>query len=177
MKLDEFDIRILIALQRDGRMTKLRLAEEIGLSPSPCWARLRRLEQAGIIRAYHADVVIERLAKASIVFVEVTLKTHAAHDFMRFEQAIQQVPEVVECHATGGGFDYLLKIVTADIEHYQGLIEELLGAEIGINRYFTYIVTKPVKRFLGYPIERLLNAGEPGKEIALERKVRRRKRK
>ena len=71
-------------------------------------------------------------------------------------EAIEKVPEVVECHAIGGGMDYLMKVVATDIDHYQQVIEELLNANIGIARYFTYIVTKPVKRARGYPIQHLL---------------------
>lgn len=166
MKFDEFDVKILVALQTDGRMTKLHLADRIGLSASPCWERLRRLEEAGFIRGYHAEVAIERLVKMSLVFVEVTLRAHEAQDFMRFERAIQNVPEVVECHATAGGFDYLMKVVTTDIEHYQNLIDELLETDIGIHRYFTYIVTKSIKRFMGYPLQRLLEAGEGARPSA-----------
>jgi Lrp/AsnC family transcriptional regulator of ectoine degradation len=165
MKLDEIDIKLLVALQRNGRITNLHLAEEIGLSPSPCWERWRRLERAGVIRGYHADLALDRIVKTSVVFVEITLRAHEAHDFMRFEQAIEAVPEVVECHATGGGFDYLLKVVTTDIEHYQRLIENLLAADVGIHRYFTYIVTKPIKVFSGYPIKRLLSASESNADL------------
>ncbi|MGH9392468.1 MAG: Lrp/AsnC family transcriptional regulator [Vicinamibacteria bacterium] len=160
MRFDELDLKILVALQANGRVTKLHLAEQIGLSPSPCWERLRRLEEAGLIRGYHADVAIERVTKMSVVFVEVTLRAHEAPDFIRFERAVLDVPEVVECHATAGGFDYLLKVVTASVERYQNLIDELLTADIGIHRYFTYIVTQPIKRFTGYPLQRLIEASE-----------------
>ena len=159
-KLDAFDIKILAALQRNGRMTKLKLAEEINLSPSPCWERLRRLEEAGIIRGYHAEIDIDQLTRSAIVFVEVALQSHQAHDFRRFEDAIKEIPEIVECYATGGGVDYFLRIVTIDIDHYQRLIDQLLAADIGIDRYFTYIVTKPVKLFTGFPIHTLLTEDE-----------------
>ena len=96
-KLDAFDIKILAALQRNGRMTKLKLAEEINLSPSPCWERLRRLEEAGIIRGYHAEIDIDQLTRSTVVFVEVTLQSHQAHDFRRFEDTIKEIPEIVEC--------------------------------------------------------------------------------
>lgn len=156
MKPDDLDVKILEALQRDGRMTNLHLADEVGLSPSPCWERLRRLEQAGVIRGYHAELALDRIVKTSLVFVEITLRAHEARDFMRFEQAILSIPEVIECQATGGGFDYVLKVVTTDVEHYQHLIERLLAADIGIHKYFTYIVTKQIKPFTGYPLRSLL---------------------
>lgn len=156
IKLDAIDLKILSALQRDGRLTKIKLAEEVGLSVSPCLERMRRLEKAGFIRGYNAEIDLSKLLSASRVFVEVTLGGHTAADFERFEKAIEAVPEVVECHAIGGGMDYLMKVVATDIDHYQQVIEELLNANIGIARYFTYIVTKPVKRAHGYPIQHLL---------------------
>lgn len=155
LKLDAYDVKLLVTLQRDGRITKLRLAEEIGLSPSPCWERMRRLERLGLIRGYHADIDIHRVARIETFFVEVNLKNHEAADFARFEAAVLRVPEVVECHALGGGVDYLLRVVATDIGHYQELMESLLVQNLGIQRYFTYAVTKSVKRLCGYPIRRL----------------------
>lgn len=156
MRLDRRDLRILTVLQADGRITQQALAERVALSPSACHERLRRLEAAGLIGRYRAEVALERLIRAPLVFVEITLERHAAEDFRRFERAVQDIPEVVECHALGGGLDYLLKIAAADLAHYQELIDGLLAADLGIDRYFTYAVTKPVKPFAGYPLERLL---------------------
>jgi Lrp/AsnC family transcriptional regulator of ectoine degradation len=162
MKLDAYDIRILATLQRDGRITKLKLAEEIGLSPSPCWERMKRLQEAGFIRGFHADVDVAKVVRATTVFVEVTLNSHGAEDFERFEAAVHDVPEIVECQAIGGGADYIMKVVTTDIEAYQALIDRLLAAKVGIGRYFTYIVTKPVKRPRGAPLAHLMEqAGKP----------------
>lgn len=162
MKLDAYDVRILAALQRDGRMTKLRLAEEIGLSPSPCWERMRRLEKAGLIRGYHAAIDHERILHTATILVEITLRSHQAADFQRFQDTIAEVPEIVECYATGGGIDYLLKVIALDIDHYQRVIDGLLAAEIGIDRYFTYIVTREIKRSSGLPLGYLLaRAGDP----------------
>ena len=161
-KLDAFDVRILAALQRNGRITKIRLAEEIGLSPSPCWERMRRLEESGLIRGYHADIELERLLHTATILVEVTLRSHTAGDFEVFERAIADIPEIVDCYATGGGIDYLLKVMTLDIDHYQRVIDGLLLAEVGIDRYFTYIVTKQVKASSGPPLTALLqHAGDP----------------
>lgn len=159
-KLDAFDVKILAALQRDGRMTKLKLAEQIGLSPSPCWERMRRLEENGFIRGYHADIDLDRLLHTATILVEVSLRSHQARDFDRFERAIEDVPEIVECYSTGGGIDYLLKVVALDIEHYQRIIDALLLAEVGIDRYFTYIVTKQIKRDRESPLVPLLRRAE-----------------
>lgn len=158
VKLDELDIKILATLQSEGRMTKLKLAETINLSPTPCWERLHRLEAGGIITGYCAQIAVEKLARLTTVLVEITLKSHRHEDFRRFEAAVAAEPPIVECHATGGGIDYFLRVVTSDIDAYQRLIDRLLVAEIGIDRYFTYIVTKSVKR-TALPLRDLLTAG------------------
>ncbi|MEF3049177.1 Lrp/AsnC family transcriptional regulator [Pseudotabrizicola sp. L79] len=145
MKLDSIDLRILDAVQRDGRITKLKLAELVGLSPTPCWLRLRKLEDAGIIESYHARLAPRRIAPIATVLVEVTLANHRQADFARFEQSIGQRPEVTACWSVGGGVDYILKVVAKDIDTYQRLIDQMLAEDIGIDRYFTYIVTKTVK--------------------------------
>ena len=165
LRLDAYDLRILAALQRNGRMKKVELAAEIGLTPSPCWERLRRLEQAGFILGYRAEVDIARVARCEMVIVTITLGSHEAELFRRFEETIAQVPEILECHAVGGGVDYVMRLVVADVAAYQALIEQLLEADIGIHQYTTYVVTKQVKRDTGYPLQRLLQqrpaAGEP----------------
>ena len=152
LRLDPIDLKILSVLQSEGRITKLALAERVNLSPTPCWNRLKRLEKAGFIRGYRADLALERLAAFTTLLVEITLKQHRYEDFARFEKAVAGIDEIVECFATGGGVDYILKVVTPDIDRYQRLIDSLLIAEIGIDRYFTYIVTRPVKTAAQPPV-------------------------
>jgi Lrp/AsnC family transcriptional regulator of ectoine degradation len=155
-RLDRIDLRILDAVQRDGRITKLALAEKVGLSPTPCWMRLRKLEKAGLITGYHARLALRAVAPIATVLVEVTLGSHRQADFDRFERAIRDIPEIVSCWSVGGGVDYLLKVVARDIDAYQRLIDALLEREIGIDRYFTYIVTKTVKDETVVPLAELL---------------------
>ena len=155
-KLDAIDIRILDAIQRDGRITKLALAEAVGLSPTPCWMRLRKLEKAGIVSGYHAKVAIRSIAPVATVMMEVTLANHRQADFDRFEKAIRDIPEIIACWSLGGGVDYILKVMTRDIDAYQRLVDSLLEREIGIDRYFTYIVTKTVKEDIVLPIGALV---------------------
>ncbi|NTH49231.1 Lrp/AsnC family transcriptional regulator [Agrobacterium rhizogenes] len=157
MKLDAIDLRILDAIQRDGRITKLALAEKVGLSPTPCWLRLRKLEKAGIISGYHAHLSLRRLAPVASVMVELTLANHRQSDFERFERAISAIPEIVACWSVGGGVDYILKIMTSDIDAYQRLIDDLLDRDLGIERYFTYIVTKTVKEDTVLPVSNFLS--------------------
>lgn len=144
-KLDAIDVKILDAVQRDGRITKLALAEKVGLSPTPCWIRLRRLEKAGIVAGYRASLDLRLVAPMTAILVEVTLGSHRQADFDRFERTIRDHPEIVACWSVGGGVDYVLKVMARDVDAYQRLIDGLLEREIGIDRYFTYIVTRTVK--------------------------------
>jgi Lrp/AsnC family transcriptional regulator of ectoine degradation len=157
-KLDSIDLKILAALQRDGRMTKLALAEEVGLSPSPAHERVKRLEAAGYITGYRAILDIDRLVATALVFVEITLGRHGAVDFERFEEAMRKTPEILSCYAIGGGVDYIALVAAPSIAAYQRLVERLLNDDLGIEKYFTYIVTKPVKTPAGWPLEALLAA-------------------
>ncbi|AIC30764.1 AsnC family transcriptional regulator protein (plasmid) [Rhizobium etli bv. mimosae str. IE4771] len=160
MKLDAIDLRILDAVQRDGRITKLALAEKAGLSPTPCWMRLRKLEKAGVITGYHARLAPRRIAPVASVMMEVTLANHRQADFERFERTIGAIPEVVACWSVGGGVDYILKIMTANIDAYQRLVDGLLDRELGIDRYFTYIVTKTVKEETVVPVACFAASGD-----------------
>jgi len=155
MKLDAIDLRILEVVQGDGRITKLALAEKVGLSPTPCWMRLRKLEKAGIIAGYHARLAPRKIAPIASVMVEITLANHRQSDFDRFERAVATIPEITACWSVGGGVDYIAKIVAPDIDAYQRLIDSLLDRELGIERYFTYIVTKTVKEETGVPVTAL----------------------
>ncbi|QJP06838.1 Lrp/AsnC family transcriptional regulator [Pseudomonas multiresinivorans] len=145
IKLDRYDLKILRILAGDGRITKSSLAEAINLSVSPAWERVRKLEEAGLIKGYRAQIDWPALFKQQQVLVEITLARHTAQDMRRFEQRLQQSPEVGFCYATGGGVDYIAMIQARDIDHYQRFIDQLLLEDVGIERYFTYIVTKVIK--------------------------------
>ncbi|MEY8838116.1 Lrp/AsnC family transcriptional regulator [Cribrihabitans sp. XS_ASV171] len=160
MQLDDRDLAILRVLSTEGRITKSALADRIGLSPTPCWERLKKLEAAGLIEGYGARIDLRKLAPHVTVFVAAELVDHTAASFRAFEAAMQRYDEVVACWALGGGFDYLLQIVTRDIDAYQRLIDAMLDARIGLSRYFTYIVTKPVKGAGPPPLEILFGNGD-----------------
>jgi DNA-binding Lrp family transcriptional regulator len=159
-KLDRIDLRILSHLQRSGRATNVDLADAVGLSTSPCLMRVKRLEKAGYIAGYGARLPLEKLGTMQIVFTQVTLADHRREDFTKFEAAIRNIDEVVECHMVSGGFDYLLKFVTRSVVHYQSLVEDVLGQNVNIEKYFSYIVMKSpfVKNY--YPIEKLFTGQE-----------------
>ena len=145
LRLDATDIRILGAIQKHGPLSKTKLAEMVNLSPSPCWARMSKLKAAGFIRGYHADLALERICDFTQVIVTVSLTHHRKSDFDRFEARIRRLDEVTECIATGGGMDYVLKVFTPSLAAFQALMESLLAAELGIERYMTYIATREVK--------------------------------
>lgn len=143
--LDAIDIRILSALQKHGQLSKTRLAEVVNLSPTPCWVRLNKLKEAGFIRGYRAELALDRIGDLSRVVVTVALTHHRKSDFDRFESHIRKTDEVAECVATGGGMDYVLNMITPSLADFQTLMESLLAADIGIDRYMTYIVTREIK--------------------------------
>jgi len=154
-KLDRIDLKILAQLQGAGRITNVELADAVGLSPSPCLTRVKRLEQAGYITGYGAHINLKKLGDFLTVFTEVTLHDHRSSDFARFEAAVRNIDEVVECHLVSGGYDYLLKFVTPGVDHYQAVIEKMLEGNFGIEKYFSYIVIKSPFIKNHYPIQRL----------------------
>lgn len=154
-KLDRIDLRILSHLQKNGRITNVELSNAVSLSPSPCLVRVKRLEQAGYITSYSAQIDLAKLGDTLTVFTEVTLSDHHIDDFSRFEKAIRQVDEVIECHLVSGGYDYLLKFMVRGVNHYQTLIEGLLERNIGIEKYFSFIVIKSPFIKAHLPIEKL----------------------
>jgi len=154
-KLDRIDIKLLAELQKNGRISNVQLADVVGLSPSPCLMRLKRLEKAGYILGYRADIEMRKIIPFMTVFTEITLSDHRRDDFLRFEKYIAQQDEVVECHLVSGGYDYLLKFVTSGVDHYQETIEEMLDRGIGIEKYFSYIVIKSPIVKKGLPVEML----------------------
>lgn len=145
LKLDERDIAILQVLSGDGRISKTALAERVNLGTSACGDRLARLESAGIISSYRAEIALRRVAPHVTVFVLIELNSHQAAAFQVFESVIERHEEITGCWALGGGFDYLMQVITRDIDSYQRLMDVLLTERAGLARYFTYVVTKAVK--------------------------------
>lgn len=141
-KLDRIDIRILAELQRNGRITNVELADLVHLSPSPCLTRVKKLQKSGYITGYSALINVAKLGDTLTVFTEFTLKNHRQSDFSRFQAAVAKIDACVECHLVSGGYDYLLKFVTAGIVHYQEIIERLIDQDVGIDKYFSFVVIK-----------------------------------
>lgn len=143
--LDATDIRILSAVQQHGQLSKTKLAEIVNISATPCWARLDRLKAAGYIRGYSGDIVLERLCDFTQVIVTVSLTHHRKMDFERFESWVQRQDEIIECLSTGGGMDYVMKTISPTLAVFQALMQSMLDAELGVDRYMTYIATRTIK--------------------------------
>ena len=158
-KLDRIDINILAQLQRNGRLTNLRLAEAVGLSPSPCLSRVKRLEKAGYIAGYNARLQLSRLVEHITVFTEVTLLDHRREDFLKFESSIRRCGALKECHLVSGGYDCLLKFVVRNIDRYQAMMEAMLESDIGVEKYFSYVVLKTVIDLESVPLASLIEDG------------------
>lgn len=145
LQLDRTDIAILSVLGTEGRIAKAELARRVNLSATPCWQRLARMEQAGLVRGYRAEIELAALGPHVSVFVTIELDSHRAEAFQIFERTIARIDAITGCWALGGGFDYLLEVVARDVAAYQALMESLLESRAGVKRYFSYIVTKRVK--------------------------------
>ena len=129
--LDPIDGRIVAALQENGRLSNLELAERVGLSPSPCLRRVKRLERDGYIESYRAILQRNRLGLGLTVFVGIKIGGHANVEAETFQEAVIAMPEVVACHLVSGEADYLLEVVVPDLEHYQQfLVGKLLALPI-----------------------------------------------
>ncbi len=142
MKLDRIDIKILYELQKNGRITNVELAELVHLSPSPCLMRVKKLQSEGYIDGYSALINTTKLGQTITVFTEITLKNHRQVDFARFLSTAEKIDSVIECHLVSGGYDYLIKFVTSGIAEYQEIMERLIDMDVGIDRYFSYVVLK-----------------------------------
>jgi DNA-binding Lrp family transcriptional regulator len=152
-ELDDVDRHILAELQNDGRITNVELARRVGLSAPPCLRRMRRLEELGIIRGYHADVAPEPLGFEIIFFALVGLETQKQAVLDGFESLVNAWPEVRECHMIRGGGDFLLRLVARDTAHENELTGRLTGAAM-VARVMTLQTIRTAKDAKGVPILR-----------------------
>jgi Lrp/AsnC family leucine-responsive transcriptional regulator len=143
--LDRTDRAILDVLAAEGRIAVVDLAARVGLSKSPVQARLRRLEAAGVIRGYRAVLDPIRMGRAHVAFVEVRLSDTREAALQAFNRAVLAVPEIEQCHMIAGGFDYLLKVRTADIADYRRVLAERISALPHVAATSTYVAMEAVK--------------------------------
>jgi len=148
MNLDNYDRRILEALQEDGRITNQELADRIGLSPSPCLRRVRALEEAGIIVGYHALLDSRHLGLNLMALLSISMDRHTPERFEHFEQEVARMPEVLECLLiTGRDADYQLKVIVRDMEHYQELLLRRITRIDGVSGvHSSFVLRRVVER-------------------------------
>lgn len=152
--IDSTDRRILTILQSDGRLTNQQIAEQTGISAAACWRRMRALEEKKIISGYSALLNRKALGLDFCIFVHVSLSRHMAENVTQFEKAILQRPEVLECHATTGDSDFMLKVITDSIESYDRFLEEFLFSQPGIGQVKTHITLREIKYETQLPLPR-----------------------
>ncbi|THD82137.1 winged helix-turn-helix transcriptional regulator [Aliigemmobacter aestuarii] len=143
--LDRFDRAILTILQTEGRITATELARRIGLSKSPTQARLKRLEEIGVITGYRALLDPIRMGMAHVAFVEVRLSDTREAALQAFNRAVLTIPEVEQCHMIASRFDYLLKVRTSDIQDYRRVLAEKISALPHVAGTSTYVAMEAVK--------------------------------
>lgn len=158
MKLDNLDRRILAALQRDARLTNVQLAEEVGLSPSPCLRRVRLLEEAGVIRGYHADLDRTGIGLGLTVFVGVKVERHHEETSTSFRNAVALLTEVVSCHLVSGESDFLLQVVVPDLRAYENFLLGTLLRLPGVSDIRSNFAIATVKAQMTMPLGHLPQA-------------------
>ena len=154
LDLDDHDLKILAALQDNGRLTNHELAEHVGLSASPCWRRVKRLETEGAIRGYQAVLDQRQLGLGVTVFVSVSIERNDTAAHRAFEQAVLGRPEIVACHIVGGQHDFLLQVVADDLDGYAEFALHVLGQLPGVREIHSSFVLKEVKPLLRLPLRR-----------------------
>ncbi|TBW55153.1 winged helix-turn-helix transcriptional regulator [Marinobacter halodurans] len=151
--LDRLDRRILAALQDDGRLSYVDLAERVGLSSTPCIERVRRLEKEGYIEGYYARLNPALLGFSMLVFVEISLSYQSRDAFETFNEAVEKLPFMLECHLVSGDADYLIKARISDMSEYRALLGEMLLVLPGVKNSKSYIVMEEVQESMRLPID------------------------
>jgi DNA-binding Lrp family transcriptional regulator len=149
--LDGIDRRLLAELQAEGRVTNVELAQRVGLTAPPCL--LRALEDAGVIRGYHADLDASKLGFAITVFALVSLKSQAEESLRQFEDHMRTLPEVRECHMLNGEIDFILKIVSRDLQSFQEFLTSKLTPAPNVASVKTSLTIRTAKQVPGVPLE------------------------
>lgn len=150
--IDKIDFKILKILQENGRITNIQLSTEIGLSPAPTLERVRKLEQTGFIKSYHAMVNEELLGIAIKSYIQISLNYKAANSIESFNTKIQKFEEIVECHRIAGSSDYLLKVVSSDLNSYEQFILTKLSKLPEISSMKSMMVMSTVKNSASLPL-------------------------
>ena len=153
INLDEIDRRLLAELQDEGRITNVELAQRVGLTAPPCLRRVRSLEEAGIIQGYHADLDPSKLGFTITVFALVSLKSQAEEALRAFEDHMKGLPEVREVHMLNGEIDFILKIVSRDLQSFQEFLTSKLTPAPNVDSVKTSLTIRTSKNIPGVPLE------------------------
>jgi Lrp/AsnC family transcriptional regulator len=153
IELNPKDVAILRLLQQDAGLTSTAIAERLNLSQSPCWRRINHIEQQGIIIRRVALLDRDKLGMDVVVFATVNLTTRGSEQFRKFENDIAQLPEVLECYTMAGAWDYMLKIVTRDMQHYESLLREQLLTMPLIRDLHSHIAVTEIKNTTELPLD------------------------
>lgn len=153
LRLDKLNLRILETLQNRGRITFPKLAQAVGLSTSPCFIRVRKLEEAQFIKGYFADVNLESIGAHVKVLAAVMLDKHDKHNEEKFRRCIADIPEIVSGYQVSGSYDYQLLCVCPDIAQYQEVATQLF--EAGVTKLESLVILKTIKEFKGFPLRRI----------------------
>lgn len=152
-ELDAVDRSLLHALQQDGRATVGELAERVALSPSPCWRRVRQLEESGLISGYHAHLDRLRAGWGVLGFVQLGLHNHTAEVTAAFEREVQALPQVLACHNLSGRHDYQLEVVAPDLEYFAEFVRSRIRSLPGVREISTSFSLKEIKRTIALPLD------------------------
>jgi len=153
MEFEPGDIRILKALQSEGRLTNQELAERVGMSTSPCWRRVKRLEEAGVIRGYQALVDRRAVGLGVLAFVRVQIDTHSHDEAQRFEREVGELEAVIACYSVAGEADFLLQVVAAGLDNYAEFAMTVIRRLPGIKEMHTMFVLKDIKASTILPVQ------------------------
>ena len=153
MKLSPTDVKILSLLQQDASLTAAEVAEQVNLSPSPCWRRISRLEQSGVIEKKVVLLDAEKLGMGLVVFARISLAKNDEASLNEFEQRVREYPEVVECYTVTGSADYFLKIITRDIKHYDRFLRRYLIHMPLVRDVNSNVAVTRIKYTTGLPLE------------------------
>ena len=152
LNLDSTDRQLLEALQQDARTTVAELAQRVSLSPSPCWRRVRQLEETGVIEGYHAHLSRHKLDYGVTGFVHLQMNNHMPDIMAAFEREVVALPQVLSCHNLSGRYDYLIEAIAPDLESFSQLVRVKIRSLPGVKEISTRFSLKEVKQGGGLPV-------------------------
>lgn len=152
-KIDKTDAKILEILQADSRVTTAELSEQIGMSSSPCWRRVKQLQDTKVIKRYGVLLDRKKIGLGVMVFIRVSIDSHSEKEAKKFEEEVTALEHVVACYSIGGDADFLLQVVSSDLDTYADFSMSIIRRLPGIKEMQSMFVLKEIKPFLAFPIK------------------------